>query len=107
MRNQITEERGVWYIEQPTTGVIRYKFDKTEDCNRRRMRMKVDKQASKTQYFTKEAYEQEKYKKSSTASEVSDTMSMESLSLNFQSPESVGSRSNLIDQLLHSRDVFE
>lgn len=69
LRQQMVEERGVWQIEKPLvsskTTVIRYKYDKTEDCNRRRMRLKVDKRASEAVYLTKEAFEDLKYRKQS------------------------------------------
>ena len=63
LRRQLTEERGVWQIEKPNTGIVRYKYDKTEDCMRRRMRLKIDKHASKATYLTKDTFEEIKYRK--------------------------------------------
>lgn len=70
-KEQLVNERGVWEIEKKHTGLTRYKYDKTEDNCHRRMRLKIDKHASKATYLTKDAYEEAKYKKASSNSEAS------------------------------------
>ena len=57
-KKQLTDERGVWQIEKRQAGLTRYKYGKIEDSIGRRMRLKIDKIASRLVYLTKDTFEE-------------------------------------------------